>query len=320
MLADRCFTRAHLSLRKALYDYADDTWKANAPMDNTTWLNRDMYPFASHYANVPAGTIHYVDEGSGETILMLHGTPAWSFLYRHLIKGLSPHYRVIAPDHPGFGLSDKPENYDYLPESQAKNITAFIEALDLREITLVVHDFGGPLGLSYALDHPNRVRRLVVLNTWMWSLKNDPQKRLVGRLFSSPLGRWLFMRFNFEVNVIFPFAFGDRSKLTRAIHDHYRRPLDDRAARHAVWVYARELLASGDWYGSLWARRDILRDIPALVLWGLKDPVFGAAYLEKWREALPHAQVETLPGSGHYVQEEAGEALVPFIRDFIQAT
>ncbi|NDJ55337.1 MAG: alpha/beta fold hydrolase, partial [Chloroflexi bacterium] len=271
----------------------------------------------SQYIHVPNGRMHYVDEGDGETIMMLHGTPMWSFLYRHLISGLSDQYRVVAPAHLGFGLSDKPQNYSYRPEQQARNIAAFIRQLNLQDITLVVHDFGGPIGLSYALDHPENIRRLVIFNTWLWPLQDDPQMAVVGRLLSSPLGRWLFLRFNFEVNVITPSAFGDRAKLTRAVHDQYREPLRDPMARQAVWVYARELLGSRDWYKSLWERRDVLQDIPKLILWGKKDPVLRPTYLDHWLAAFPNAQKVTYPDTGHYVQEEQGPALVPTIRQFL---
>jgi pimeloyl-ACP methyl ester carboxylesterase len=287
-------------------------------MNDTSWIDRESYPFTSQYIDVPDGRMHYVDEGQGETLLMLHGTPMWSYLYRHLISGLRDRYRVVVPDHLGFGLSDKPAHYSYRPQDQARNVAAFIRQLDLHDITLVVHDFGGPIGLSYALEEPDNIRRCVIFNTWLWPLQDDFEKVLVGRLLGSPLGRWLFMRFNFEVNVITPAAFGDRSKLTRANHDHYRQPLQDRTARHAVWVYAKELLGSRDWYQGLWDQRAVLGNIPALIVWGMKDPVFGKKYLDRWQSILPEAQTVTLPETGHYVQEEAGARLLPHLELFLE--
>lgn len=283
----------------------------------TTWVDREAYPFASHYLDLPAGRMHYIDEGAGDVILMVHGTPTWSFLYRHLIIGLRDNYRVIAPDHLGFGLSDKPRDYNYHPANQAQNFHAFIDALDLKDITLVVHDFGGPIGLSYAVDQPQNVRRLVLFNTWMWSLNDYRDKAILGRIFSSPLGRWVYKRFGFSVNVILPGAYGNRSRLTPDIHNHYRRPLDDDSARHATWVYARELLASGDWYDSLWAQRAVLANKPALLLWGMKDPAFGPKYLERWQMVFSRAQTHTFPETGHFVQEEQGEKLLSIITEFL---
>ena len=115
--------------------------------------------------------LHYIDEGRGDPVVMVHGTPTWSFLYRHVVKGLSKNYRCIAPDHIGFGLSDKPQGWSYTIEAQAKNLQVLLDSLDLEDITLVVHDFGGPIGLSYAIENPEKVSRLVIMNTWLWSLK-----------------------------------------------------------------------------------------------------------------------------------------------------
>lgn len=288
-------------------------------MPDSDWIDRTVFPFAANYIDVPDGRMHYVDEGQGDVILMLHGTPMWSFLYRHLIHGLRHRFRVIVPDHLGFGLSDKPADYSYRPAAQARNIAAFIQQLGITRMSMIVHDFGGPIGLSYALANPEQVQRLVLFNTWMWPLQDDFQKQVVGRLLSSVVGRWLFMRFNFEVNVITPAAFGDRSKLTRAIHAHYRGPLQSHMARRAVWVYARELLGSRRWYADLWAQHHDLQHIPMLLLWGMKDPVFGRAYLERWQRAFPQAQTKTFPRTGHYVQEEQGAALVPDVAAFLGA-
>ncbi|MGF1507372.1 MAG: alpha/beta fold hydrolase [Chloroflexi bacterium] len=289
-------------------------------MNAPDWLDRDAYPFEAHYLALPEGRLHYVDEGSGEALLLMHGLPVWSFLYRHLIRALRTKYRLIAPDHLGFGLSDKPTGYSYRPQEQARTIAALINDLDLRDITVVAHDFGGPVGLAYALDQPQNVRRVIVLNTWLWPLQDDFQMRLAGGFLGSPVGRLLHMWFNFEVNAVMPSAYGDRSRLTRAIHDQYRGPLRDPAARRAVWIYTRELLRSREWYASLWARREALHPIPALLLWGLKDPVFGPSYLERWQRVFANVQTVTYPETGHYVQEEQGAALAPVIETFMAST
>lgn len=286
-------------------------------MSTPQWLDRKAYPFASHYADLPAGRMHYVDEGAGEVIVMVHGTPTWSFLYRHLIKGLSNDYRVIAPDKLGFGLSDKPEDFSYLPQDQAATLEAFIEQLGLQDITLMVHDFGGPTGLSYALNHPGNVKRIVLFNTWMWSLRDDFNIVAAGNLLASPLGHFLSHQFNFEVNVIFPYAFGDKSALTKDIHNQYRAPFPTPASRKSAAVYGGELLKSADWYDSLWAKREAIANIPTLILWGMKDPVFKPKYLEKWQTVFHNAQVKTFHETGHFVQEEQGAALVPHVATFL---
>jgi haloalkane dehalogenase len=138
---------------------------------NSHWLDKKEFPFRSNFINLDMGRMHYVDEGDGEPIVMCHGNPTWSFLYRHLVKGLSPHYRCVAIDYIGFGLSDKPLTWSYLPHEQARNVETLIDRLGLKDITLVVQDWGGPIGLSYALRHPDNVKRLVIMNTWLWSVK-----------------------------------------------------------------------------------------------------------------------------------------------------
>jgi haloalkane dehalogenase len=123
------------------------------------WVDRNEYPFRSHYLSTEHGDLHYVDEGSGEVILFVHGNPTWSFMYRHLIKGLSAGFRCVAPDHIGFGLSDKPFDVSYLPQFHAENLERFIDRRGLKDITLVIHDWGGAIGMSYALNHPENVKR-----------------------------------------------------------------------------------------------------------------------------------------------------------------
>jgi len=129
------------------------------------WLDTRAYPFAPRAVEIDGARVHYVDEGDGPPVLLVHGLPTWSFVWRHLIAGLRDRYRCVALDLPGFGLSDKPEGDAYRPEDQARRLAAFVEALRLKDFTLVVHDFGGPIGLSLALDRPDAVRSLVLFNT-----------------------------------------------------------------------------------------------------------------------------------------------------------
>ena len=139
-----------------------------------TWLDRSLYPFTSHWFESADGQMHYVDEGAGAPILLVHGTPTWSFLYRCLVARLARHNRVIAVDLLGFGLSAKPANAPYEPQDHTRRLLALVDALQLTGITLVVHDFGGPIGLAAALAHPERIERLVLFNTWLWSVEHDP--------------------------------------------------------------------------------------------------------------------------------------------------
>jgi haloalkane dehalogenase len=284
---------------------------------NPSWVDPVEYPFQPHFLNVNGGKMHYVDEGQGEAIVMVHGTPTWSFLYRNLIKKLSALYRVVAPDHIGFGLSEKPEGWSYLPEDHARNLEALINGLDLRDITLVVHDFGGPIGLSYAIAHPENVKRIVIMNTFMWSLKGDQQFELPGKIFNNPLGRFAYKNLNFSPVVMIRSAWGDKKKLTREIHRHYIQALPTPAERQGTWVFLQQLLGSSDWYQSLWERRDVLRGKPVLILWGMKDIAFKEKELECWKELFPNASVTSFPEAGHFLQEEEGDQIAQIIQNFL---
>ena len=219
----------------------------------------------------PPGTMHYVDEGSGEPIVFVHGNPAWSFEFRNLIKEFSRTNRCIAPDLIGFGLSDKPAGWSYLPKEHAKNLGLFLESLDLDSITLVVGDWGGPIGLSYALNHPEKIKNIVITNTWLWSVRSDWYYQAFSRFVGGPIGRWLIRNHNFFAGTIVRVLFADKSRLTPKIHAHYLMPLEKPEERKGSWVFPAEIIGSSDWLQSLWDNRDMLRQKKILIAWGMKD-------------------------------------------------
>ena len=267
--------------------------------------------------DLPAGRMHYVDEGQGEPLLFVHGTPTWSFEWRQLITAFAPRYRCIAPDHIGFGLSDRPRNFPYTPEAHAENLAEFVGRLNPGSMTLIVHDFGGPIGLPVCLRHPEQVNRLVLLNTWMWSFADDPEMVKKGRIAGGRMGRFLYRWANFSLRVITPYAYADRKKLTPEIHRHYLDRFSDRWSRGAVlWPLAHAILGSSAYYDSLWQRRETLRGRPALILWGMKDPAFQPDQLARWREVLPDARVVELD-AGHWPQEESPDRVIEEIRTLL---
>jgi haloalkane dehalogenase len=277
------------------------------------WVDRREYPFEPRELDVEGGRLRYVDEGEGAPIVMVHGTPTWSFLYRHLIRELSPRYRCVAPDHLGFGLSDRPADWSYRPADQGRNLARLIETLGLKDITLAVHDYGGPIGLAYALDHPENVRRLVLFNTWMWSFAGDRRVAWPARILGGRLGRYLYEKRQFSVRVLLRHAVADRRRYTRAVEQHYLQALDG----HATWICARELLGSGAWFDSLWARRDRIARIPTILIWGMKDPAF-ARYLPRWRQVFEQAEVVQLADCGHAPPEERAPESLLFLTRFLE--
>ena len=290
----------------------------NFPMLYPPWLDRKAYPFDSHELDLAGGArMHYVDQGNGPPILFVHGTPSWSFEWRHLIRGLAHDYRCVAPDLVGFGLSSRPRDFPYTPAAHAAALAAFVEQLGLEDLTLVVHDFGGPIGLPLALAERSRVRRVVMLNTWMWSFAGDREMERAARIAGGGLGKFLYRWANLSLRAIMPSAYADRKKLTPTIHAQYLAPFPDRWSRGAVlWPLAHALLGSSRWYDDFWRRRDRLTRLPVLIVWGTKDSAFRPHLLERWREALPGATVVELP-VGHWPQEEAPDTVLEAVRSFL---
>ena len=285
-------------------------------MNSPHWLDRSEYPFSSHYLEVSGGNMHYVDVGQGKPIVMVHGTPAWSFLYRKLIKHLSSTYRCIALDHVGFGLSEKPPHWNYTPQAHASNLEQLIAYLNLKDITLIVHDFGGPIGLSYALNHPDTINKIVILNTWMWSLQEDAdiQKKLA--IVKSPLLSILYKYFNFSAKVLMPQAAGNQSIFTKKLHQQYTKPFGKPSERMGTLKFAKSLIEADNWFASLWERRNVLVDKPALIVWGMQDKFITSKQLDKWKTVFTQSKVIESTDSGYWLQEE--EPLLSFwIEQFI---
>ena len=271
------------------------------------------------------GEMHYVEEGSGPPILFVHGTPTNSYEYRHLIAALSKRFRCIAPDHLGFGQSARPRSFAYTPEAHAAVLKEFVERVGLTDYTLVVHDFGGPIGLPLAMSEgvggPGRPgpSRMVMMNTWAWPLDDDPKMARGARFIGGAIGRFLYRYANASLRLIMPSAYGDRKKLTPEIHRRYLDVFGDRDARVLVLhALAKSLLGSRAHYQSLLDRLDRLRAMPVLIVWGMKDSAFQPYQLERWRQLLPGAQVETIEGAGHWPHEEEPGRVVAAIERFLE--
>ncbi|HAS39107.1 MAG TPA: alpha/beta hydrolase [Microscillaceae bacterium] len=285
-------------------------------MKNQDWIQPTLYPFKRHYVQLSQGTMHYLDEGQGETIVFIHGTPTWSFLYRDFIKSLSTQYRCIAIDHLGFGLSDKPKGFAGTPQAHSQNLQEFIDLLGLENITLVVHDFGGPIGLSWAIAHPQKVKRLVLFNTWLWETQTDKDAQKIDKLLHGWLGNYLYLNTNFSPKVLLKQAFFDKKKLSKPVHKHYLKPFPNKASRYGLLKIGQSLVGSSDWYQQQFEQIDQIKNKPALILWGMQDKFIRPTYLQKWGKTLPQAKIRQLE-SGHFVQEEAPQVSIAAIKEFM---
>lgn len=294
---------------------------------------REEYPFRHHFLATPHGRMHYVDEGEGEPVLALHGNPTWSFLYRHLIGNLSADHRVIAPDLIGFGLSEKPSDVSaYSIEGHAADIDTLITKLDLHDVTLVVHDWGGPIGLAAFTRHPDRLRRLVVLNTagfFYIDIDGDKPRSIVPplalRVIRAPgVGETLIRGLGFFHRVILPQGILRADRYTDLVRRAYRAPHDSYGTRAGVLAFPRLIPTSTEEPVARLLINEVdpfLRRFrgPVLIVWAMKDFAFTPTVLEGWRQRFPMARVVELPEAGHYLQEDAYETIVPAVRDFLSA-
>jgi haloalkane dehalogenase len=281
---------------------------------------RELYPFHGNDLQLKSGLrMNYVDQGAGETLLMLHGNPTWSFYYRDLVKSLSGPYRCIVPDHIGCGLSDKPQDWSYSIEAHVANVVELVEALDLRNVTLVVHDWGGAIGYAVALRLRERFKRFVVFNSAAFFLPLPlALTALRFPLFGPLVIRGLngFQRLGFRV------AVGRRHRFKGAVLDGYMAPYDSWANRIAILRFVQAIPIEKDHptralLAELEDGLPELKSFPLLVLWGTKDWVFHPGYLEGWKERFPDAEVHTFDDASHWIVEELGEQAVPLLRDFL---
>jgi len=289
------------------------------PTSRPDWVSDELYPFESRFFAVPPDhRMHYVDEGAGGPIVFVHGNPAWSFEFRHLIRELRPEFRCVAPDHIGFGLSSRSSRReDHHPESHARRFAALLDHLDLRDITLFMNDWGGPIGLDFASRQPERVRRLVIANSWCWPVGGDFHFKAFSFLMSSWIGQHLVRHRNMFVNSVMPRAVGDRSILTPEIMAHYRNAQPSPAARAANAALPGYIVGAGDWLGSIWDDRAAFTGKPALLLWGLKDIAFRRKELERWKSALSDYQLHEFEDCGHFLAEEVPDRVASALRDFM---
>ncbi|OAT66326.1 alpha/beta hydrolase [Mycobacteroides immunogenum] len=281
-------------------------------MGRPTWVDDKLFPFESRFVDIDGHTVHYVDEGSGPTLLFLHGNPTWSFDYRRVVESLKQEFRCVAVDYPGFGLSAAAPGYRYLPADHAQVIERFVAALGLNGITLVGHDWGGPIGLAAVQRHPGIFDRLVLTNTWAWPV-SDPVVQLMSHVLGNPIGRLLIRRLNLFVNLMIPI--GHRlAKPTAEQMAHYQKALDSPARREASAVFPREITSSRAFLAEIEAGLTGIAALPALIIWGDADFAFGDKELRRWERTFTDHKTVIVEGAGHFVPSDAPEQFAAAIR------
>jgi pimeloyl-ACP methyl ester carboxylesterase len=284
------------------------------------------FPFTPHYHAINGFDMHYVDEGNGEPVVMLHGDPTWGYLYRAFMAALSRRHRCIVPDHMGMGKSGVPQTpYPYHLQHHIANLEALLLHLDAQDITLVVHDWGGPVGLGFAVRHPRRIKRLVLLNTWAFARwPGGPFPRLL-EIIRSERGEAFVLKRNGYLEPALLGTTHYTEKLTPTVIEAYKAPYPTPETRTALLCWSRDIpVQEGDpSYAEMKRIEEGLSqfsNIPVLIIWGMKDPVLPPSVLRLWQELYPRATTHEIEDASHFLQEDAPEHIVGYIDDFLKAS
>jgi pimeloyl-ACP methyl ester carboxylesterase len=269
------------------------------------------------FLELDGARIHYVDEGVGETLLFLHGNPAWSFQWRELIVGLRGSYRCVALDYPGFGSSTAPAGFGYTPGEQSRVVEAFAERLGLRELTLVMQDWGGPIGFAFAVRRPELVRAFILGSTWAWPTATSEPRGMWSVIAGGPVGEFAQLNFNSVASA------GIRSSFVRAPKreelELYERPFQPLERRGIAAFYPAQITAARSWFEQLERSLPKVADKRALIFWALADPGFPRDDLIRWERALPQHETVELPNTSHFFFEDASARVVAEIRSFMSS-
>lgn len=278
------------------------------------------YPFQSHWLDFDGLRYHYIDEGNGDVVLFVHGNPTWSFAWRHIVRGLSGGNRCIAVDHMGCGLSDKPQQYVYRLQTHIDNLVRLVDQLDLQNITLVGHDWGGAIGMGTVLARRDRFRRIVLMNTAAFRSQRIPLRIAVCRI---PLLGALGVRgVNLFARAALSMAVCHHERMTPEVRAGYLAPYSSWSNRVAVYRFVQDipLSPSHPSYVTLLRIEEglaSLQQLPLLLVWGERDWCFTTEFLREFEARFPRAATFRIPDAGHYVFEDAHERIIPRLREFL---
>ena len=279
-----------------------------------------LYPFTSHFLNLDRHNFHYIDEGQGDPLLMVHGNPTWSFYYRNLVLGLKKSYRCVVPDHMGMGKSDKPQNYSYTLSKHIDNLESLVNKLELNNITLMLHDWGGAIGMGFAVRQPQKIKRIVLFNTAAFLSDKIPIRL---RLCRIPLFGALAIRgFNAFALAAINMACKNKERMTDQVREAYLAPYNNYANRIANLRFVQDIPMDSN-APSFPILKNIeenlarFASLPVLIAWGAKDFVFTEQFLNRWKKIFPDAEVHCIPDAGHYVVEDAHDRVLYWVEHFL---
>ncbi|MFZ3371189.1 MAG: alpha/beta fold hydrolase [Candidatus Sulfotelmatobacter sp.] len=287
---------------------------AGPPFD----IPHTIFDVDQKFIDLPNGThIHYVDEGHGETLLFLHGNPSWLFQWRDLITGLRGSHRCVALDYPGFGMSTAPAGFGYTPLEESRVVEEFVDRLGLHNVTLVMQDWGGPIGLGLAERRPELVRRVILGSTWAWQTSRSEPRGKFSIVFGGPIGE--FIQMNFPGIVSFGLKHNVVRQLPPDVIALYLRPFLPPNRRGIAAFYPGQITAVTDYFARLDAGLPPLADKKALIFWALQDPGFSRNDLARWERNFPDHKTIEFPNASHFFFEDEADQMIPAIRAFMSA-
>ena len=271
-----------------------------------------MFPFQSQYIDLENGArVHYVDEGEGPTLLLMHGNPTSSFLYRHLIAELKSDYRVVVPDYPGFGRSTAPAGYGFTAREQADSMVEFFDRLELDDVVIMVQDWGGPIGFNLAQQRPGHFEGFIIGNTWAWPLEGQQRYEIFSGLMGGPIGRWVDNAYNGVVHIFL------KRGTVRSVNDdayagYFQTFLN--GDRTPVTVFPRELITATPFLRKVESGMAGISEHQALIVWGEQDFAFREPERRRLELIFPNHSTTLLPDAGHFIQEDAPDEIASTIR------
>ncbi len=281
------------------------------------------YPYKPNYFETGDFRMHYVDEGHGEPVVLVHGDPTWGYMYREFIPELSKNHRCIVPDHMGMGKSEVPEHpYPYRLSHHIANLEKLLLSLELKDITLVLHDWGGPVGMGFAVRHPALIKRLVIMNTWAFAKWPGGALPKLLQIIRSDRGESFVLEKNGYVKRAFTGTVNYPEKITTGVLNAYLAPFPNPGSRKAILCWTRDITITeedpsfGD-MAHIESRLPLFSGVPVLLIWGMRDPVLPPSVLNKWRGVYPNALVCEIEDASHFLQEDAPERVISAISRFI---
>jgi len=281
-------------------------------------IPRTIFDADQKFIDLPSGAhIHYVDEGHGQTLLFLHGNPSWLFQWRDLMTGLRGSYRCVALDYPGFGMSTAPAGFGYTPLEESRIVEEFVDRLGLHKVTLVMQDWGGPIGLGLAERRPELVRSVILGSTWAWQTSKSEPRGKFSVVFGGPIGE--FIQVNFPGIVSFGLKRNVVRQLPPAVTALYLRPFLPPNRRGIAAFYPGQITAATDYFAKLEANLPRLADKKALIFWALKDPGFPLTDLVRFEQIFPQHKTIAFANANHYFFEDEADQMITEIRGFMSS-